>query len=87
MQTMPEASPELLGLLVEQRADFASSCCPPNSLPLYCASKVKPWSPPTPSAVPAAAPRPRGCPSPLSPLVQVSWELGAACDGGSCLLG
>ncbi|NXU26002.1 VTDB protein, partial [Thalassarche chlororhynchos] len=40
MRTMPEASPELLGRLVEQRADFASTCCPPNSPPLYCASKV-----------------------------------------------
>ncbi|XP_074946072.1 vitamin D-binding protein isoform X1 [Phalacrocorax aristotelis] len=40
MQKMPEASPELLGQLVEQRADFASTCCPPNSPPLYCASKV-----------------------------------------------
>ncbi|XP_037248159.1 vitamin D-binding protein [Falco rusticolus] len=39
-QTMPEASPELLGQLVEQQADFASTCCPPNSPPLYCASKV-----------------------------------------------
>ncbi|XP_075006511.1 vitamin D-binding protein [Calonectris borealis] len=40
MQTMPEASPELLGRLVEQRANFASTCCPPNAPPLYCASKV-----------------------------------------------
>ncbi|NXT33244.1 VTDB protein, partial [Pelecanoides urinatrix] len=40
MQTLPKASPELLGRLVEQRADFASTCCPPNSPPLYCASKV-----------------------------------------------
>ncbi|NWX67788.1 VTDB protein, partial [Alca torda] len=35
-RTMAEASPELLGRLVEQRADFASTCCPPNSPPLYC---------------------------------------------------
>lgn len=48
MQTMPKASPELLGQLVEQRADFASTCCPPNSPPLYCASKVKPWAPTAP---------------------------------------
>ncbi|XP_009873081.1 PREDICTED: LOW QUALITY PROTEIN: vitamin D-binding protein [Apaloderma vittatum] len=45
MATMPEGSPkgpgpERLGRLVEQRADFASTCCPPNSPPLYCASKV-----------------------------------------------
>ncbi|XP_075356643.1 vitamin D-binding protein [Mycteria americana] len=40
VQTMPGASPELLGQLVEQRADFASTCCPPNSPPLYCAAKV-----------------------------------------------
>ncbi|NXH20576.1 VTDB protein, partial [Bucco capensis] len=40
MQTMPEASAELLGQLVEQRADFASTCCSPNSPPLYCSSKV-----------------------------------------------
>ncbi|NXN55447.1 VTDB protein, partial [Rynchops niger] len=39
-RTMVEASPELLGRLVEQRADFASTCCPPNSPPLYCADKV-----------------------------------------------
>ncbi|XP_069634384.1 vitamin D-binding protein [Haliaeetus albicilla] len=39
-QKMPDASPELLGQLVEQRAEFASTCCPPNSPPLYCASKV-----------------------------------------------
>lgn len=42
---MPDASPELLGQLVEQRAEFASTCCPPNSPPLYCASKVKPRPP------------------------------------------
>ncbi|NXL01098.1 VTDB protein, partial [Mesembrinibis cayennensis] len=40
MQTMKEASPQLLGQLVEQRADFASTCCGPNSPPLYCATKV-----------------------------------------------
>ncbi|NXG69385.1 VTDB protein, partial [Baryphthengus martii] len=40
-QVMPEASAELLGRLVEQRADFASTCCSPNSPPLYCSSKVK----------------------------------------------
>ncbi|XP_061328193.1 vitamin D-binding protein [Pezoporus flaviventris] len=39
-QTMPAASPELLGQLVEQRADFASNCCSPNSPPLFCTSKV-----------------------------------------------
>ncbi|NXW65533.1 VTDB protein, partial [Eurystomus gularis] len=39
-QTMPEAGAELLGRLVEQQADFASTCCPPNSPPLYCSSKV-----------------------------------------------
>ncbi|XP_074677571.1 vitamin D-binding protein [Strix aluco] len=39
-QMMPEAGPELLGQLVEQRADFASTCCSHNSPPLYCASKV-----------------------------------------------
>ncbi|NXF38093.1 VTDB protein, partial [Nyctibius bracteatus] len=39
-QTMPKGSPELLGRLVEQRGDFASTCCPYNSPPLYCASKV-----------------------------------------------
>ncbi|NWQ84367.1 VTDB protein, partial [Columbina picui] len=39
-QTMPDASPEQLGLLVEQRAEFASTCCPATSPPLYCASKV-----------------------------------------------
>ncbi|NXY82930.1 VTDB protein, partial [Alcedo cyanopectus] len=39
-QEMPKASAELLGQLVEQRADFASNCCPPNSPPLYCSSKV-----------------------------------------------
>ncbi|NXX93443.1 VTDB protein, partial [Centropus bengalensis] len=47
VQTMPEASPELLEQLVEQRADFASSCCSPNSPPLYCASKVTPRTTPT----------------------------------------
>ncbi|NWX12036.1 VTDB protein, partial [Aegotheles bennettii] len=40
VRTMPEAGAELLGQLVEQRADFASTCCPPNSPPLYCAAKV-----------------------------------------------
>ncbi|KAM6073335.1 vitamin D-binding protein isoform 2-T2 [Theristicus caerulescens] len=40
MRTMTEASPQLLGQLVEQRADFASTCCGPNSPPLYCATKV-----------------------------------------------
>ncbi|NWX52352.1 VTDB protein, partial [Steatornis caripensis] len=40
VQTMPEASPEVLGQLVEQRADLASTCCAPNSPPLYCAAKV-----------------------------------------------
>ncbi|KFP28381.1 Vitamin D-binding protein, partial [Colius striatus] len=40
MPTVPKGSPELLGQLVEQRADFASTCCPPNSPPLYCSSKV-----------------------------------------------
>ncbi|NXX12078.1 VTDB protein, partial [Podargus strigoides] len=39
-QTMLKASPELLEQLVEQQADFASTCCGPNSPPLYCASKV-----------------------------------------------
>ncbi|KFU85827.1 Vitamin D-binding protein, partial [Chaetura pelagica] len=39
-QRMPEASPELLGQRVEQQADFASTCCPHNSPPLYCTSKV-----------------------------------------------
>lgn len=42
MRTTPDASPEQLGLLVEQRAEFASTCCPATSPPLYCASKVKP---------------------------------------------
>ncbi|XP_065490456.1 vitamin D-binding protein [Caloenas nicobarica] len=40
MRTMPDASPEQLGLLAEQRAEFASTCCPATSPPLYCASKV-----------------------------------------------
>ncbi|KAM6402442.1 vitamin D-binding protein [Pluvialis apricaria] len=40
VQKMPQASPELLGRLVEQRAEFASTCCPSNSPPLYCADKV-----------------------------------------------
>ncbi|NXA17308.1 VTDB protein, partial [Ibidorhyncha struthersii] len=40
VQRMPQASPELLGRLVEQRAEFASTCCPSNSPPLYCAAKV-----------------------------------------------
>ncbi|XP_009287230.2 PREDICTED: vitamin D-binding protein [Aptenodytes forsteri] len=48
MQTMPKASPELLGQLVEQRADFASTCCPPNSPPLYCAAKMHPSKPRSP---------------------------------------
>ncbi|NXO00537.1 VTDB protein, partial [Rhinopomastus cyanomelas] len=39
-QTMPLATPELLGRLVEERADFASTCCSPNSPPLYCSTKV-----------------------------------------------
>lgn len=39
-KTMPEASPELLTQLVDQRADFASTCCPANSPPLYCAAQV-----------------------------------------------
>ncbi|KAM6269860.1 vitamin D-binding protein [Porphyrio hochstetteri] len=40
MRAMPDASPELLGQLVGQRADFASTCCGPNSPPLYCTSQV-----------------------------------------------
>ncbi|KAK2520004.1 Gc [Columba guinea] len=40
MRTTPDASPEQLGLLVEQRAEFASTCCPATSPPLYCTSKV-----------------------------------------------
>ncbi|NXL96210.1 VTDB protein, partial [Alectura lathami] len=39
-QTRTDASPELLGQLVDQRADFASTCCPANSPPLYCAEQV-----------------------------------------------
>ncbi|NXF97959.1 VTDB protein, partial [Eubucco bourcierii] len=39
-QALPAASAELLGQLVEQRADFASTCCSHNSPPLYCSSKV-----------------------------------------------
>ncbi|NXN19214.1 VTDB protein, partial [Indicator maculatus] len=39
-KAVPKASAELLGQLVEQRADFASTCCPHNSPPLYCSSKV-----------------------------------------------
>ncbi|NWR66060.1 VTDB protein, partial [Bucorvus abyssinicus] len=46
-RAMPAASPELLGQLVEQRAGFASTCCSPNSPPLYCSSKVK-LCPPSP---------------------------------------
>ncbi|NXD85372.1 VTDB protein, partial [Halcyon senegalensis] len=46
-QAMPEAGTELLGRLVEQRANFASTCCPPNSPPLYCSSKVRPRPPKT----------------------------------------
>ncbi|NXL52887.1 VTDB protein, partial [Podilymbus podiceps] len=37
---VPDTSPEQLGQLVEQRASFASTCCPATSPPLYCASKV-----------------------------------------------
>lgn len=48
VQRMPRAGPELLGRLVEQRAQFASTCCPSNSPPLYCAAQVKPWSLPPP---------------------------------------
>ncbi|NWI70293.1 VTDB protein, partial [Todus mexicanus] len=55
-QAMPEASAELLERLVEQRADFASTCCPPNSPPLYCSSKVKATAP--------QAPRPCWCLAP-----------------------
>ncbi|NXE26841.1 VTDB protein, partial [Ardeotis kori] len=40
LPTVPNASPEQLERLVEQRADFASTCCPATSPPLYCASKV-----------------------------------------------
>ncbi|XP_054680719.1 vitamin D-binding protein isoform X2 [Grus americana] len=40
VKTLPDASPELLGQLVEQRAEFASTCCPPNAPPLYCTAKV-----------------------------------------------
>ena len=74
---MPQASPELLGRLVERRADFASTCCPPNSPPLYCASKVKPWrSPPQLlSTVSAASLRTRGCPFGSFP--SFAGELGA----------
>lgn len=84
MQKMPDASSELLGQLVEQRAEFASTCCPPNSPPLYCASKVKPWTPPDtpPHAVLAASP----CGSFQPPVLQVTAELGEACDGDTCLL-
>ncbi|NXC22355.1 VTDB protein, partial [Corythaeola cristata] len=39
-QTMPAAGPELLATLLEQRAAFASACCPPNTPPLYCTSQV-----------------------------------------------
>ncbi|OXB59236.1 hypothetical protein ASZ78_003378, partial [Callipepla squamata] len=39
-QTQPDASPELLAQLTDQRADFASTCCPANSPPLYCAAQV-----------------------------------------------
>ncbi|XP_068021804.1 vitamin D-binding protein [Melanerpes formicivorus] len=39
-QAEPKASAEQLGQLVEQQADFASTCCPHNSPPLYCSSKV-----------------------------------------------
>ncbi|KFV64729.1 Vitamin D-binding protein, partial [Dryobates pubescens] len=39
-QAVPKASAEQLGQLVEQQADFASTCCPHNSPPLYCSSKV-----------------------------------------------
>ncbi|XP_065592827.1 vitamin D-binding protein isoform X3 [Cyrtonyx montezumae] len=39
-QTRPDASPELLAQLTDQRADFASTCCPANSPPLYCVAQV-----------------------------------------------
>nr|XP_013049253.1 vitamin D-binding protein [Anser cygnoides] len=39
-QTVPETSPELLTQLVDQRADFASTCCPANSPLLHCAAQV-----------------------------------------------
>lgn len=40
-QTRPDASPELLTQLTDQRADFASTCCPANSPPLYCVAQVR----------------------------------------------
>ncbi|XP_062431035.1 vitamin D-binding protein [Rhea pennata] len=34
------ASPQRLAELAEQRADFASTCCPSNAPPLYCAQQI-----------------------------------------------
>lgn len=81
MRTTPDASPEQLGLLVEQRAEFASTCCPATSPPLYCTSKVKP-----PPLLAVPCPWQTRAPRLLPPLLQVSVALGNTCKGGSCLL-
>ncbi|NWW77862.1 VTDB protein, partial [Climacteris rufus] len=41
-QAEPKASPAQLEQLLEQRASFASSCCPPSAAPLLCAAQVGP---------------------------------------------
>ncbi|CAM2112614.1 unnamed protein product [Caretta caretta] len=39
-KTMPDATPASLAELVEQRANFASTCCIMNAPPLYCGVKI-----------------------------------------------
>ncbi|XP_067413112.1 vitamin D-binding protein [Emydura macquarii macquarii] len=39
-KTMPSATPALLTELVEQRANFASTCCIVNAPPVYCGLKI-----------------------------------------------
>uniref|UniRef100_A0A8C8RUT0 Vitamin D-binding protein n=1 Tax=Pelusios castaneus TaxID=367368 RepID=A0A8C8RUT0_9SAUR len=40
-KTLPDATPDFLTQLVEQRADFASTCCIMNAPPTYCSLKIK----------------------------------------------
>ncbi|XP_074849895.1 vitamin D-binding protein isoform X2 [Carettochelys insculpta] len=39
-KTMPDVTPEVLSELVEQRANFASTCCIMNAPPVYCGLKI-----------------------------------------------
>uniref|UniRef100_A0A8C8RRS4 Vitamin D-binding protein n=1 Tax=Pelusios castaneus TaxID=367368 RepID=A0A8C8RRS4_9SAUR len=40
-KTLPDATPDFLTQLVEQRADFASTCCIMNAPPTYCSLKAQ----------------------------------------------